>query len=121
MTVQELAKLAKVSPATISLVLNNKKGVSDETRKRVQGLIKKYNYSLPVKSRVPLKNIRFKVQRPWHDSRRQWRLYNFHNRRNRKRARNYGYNLSITTAGGDFEDAVACSRRAIGWDHHFGY
>ncbi|MDL2238090.1 LacI family DNA-binding transcriptional regulator [Christensenellaceae bacterium OttesenSCG-928-K19] len=108
MTVQELAKLAKVSPATISLVLNNKKGVSDETRKRVQALIKKHNYSPPVKSRVPLKNIRFLK-------------YKDHGMivdgngdfitsimdAIETEARNFGYNMSITTADGNFEDAIA--------------
>ena len=35
MTVRELAKQIGVSPATISIVLNGKKGVSEDTRKKV--------------------------------------------------------------------------------------
>ena len=39
-TVDEIAKIANVSKATVSRVLNNSpKGVSDETRKRVQKII----------------------------------------------------------------------------------
>lgn len=44
MTIRELAKLIGVSPATISIVLNKKKGVSDETRKRVLEAIETYHY-----------------------------------------------------------------------------
>ena len=35
MTVKDLAALAGVSPATVSLVLNGKKGVSEEKRKEI--------------------------------------------------------------------------------------
>ncbi len=59
MTIREIARLANVSPATISLVLNNKPGVGDETRKRVQSILKEYDYKLPAKNKVPMKNIRF--------------------------------------------------------------
>ncbi len=46
-TVDEIAKIANVSKATVSRVLNNSpKGVSDETRKRVQKIIKDMNYEL---------------------------------------------------------------------------
>ncbi len=47
MTIKELAELAGVSPAAVSLALNNKPGVSEETRKQImeiataQGYIKK--------------------------------------------------------------------------------
>lgn len=44
MTVRELAQLAGVSPATVSIVLNGKKGVSDKTRKSVLELAEKYEY-----------------------------------------------------------------------------
>lgn len=46
-TFDEIAKIANVSKATVSRVLNNSpKGVSDETRKRVQKIIKDMNYEL---------------------------------------------------------------------------
>ena len=48
MNIRELAKLIDVSPAAISIVLNNKKGVSDETREIVLQAVRKYNYT-PVK------------------------------------------------------------------------
>lgn len=44
MTVRELAEMAGVSPATISIVLNGKKGVSEPTRKHILELAEKYNY-----------------------------------------------------------------------------
>ncbi len=43
-TVREIAKLADVSTATVSLVLNDKKGVSNETRERIWKLMRDNNY-----------------------------------------------------------------------------
>lgn len=44
-TVRELAKIAGVSPAAVSIVLNNKKGVSDEKREYILEVLKKYDYT----------------------------------------------------------------------------
>jgi len=44
MTIRELSKLINVSPAAISIVINEKKGVSKETREKVLSAIKEYNY-----------------------------------------------------------------------------
>lgn len=44
MNIRELAKLANVSPATVSLVLNNKPGVGEATRVRVLKLAQDNNY-----------------------------------------------------------------------------
>ena len=43
-TIREIAKLANVSYQTISLVINDKPGVSDETRKRIQRLMREMDY-----------------------------------------------------------------------------
>lgn len=43
-TIKEIAKLAQVSPATVSLIINNKKGVSEQTRKRVQSILESQMY-----------------------------------------------------------------------------
>lgn len=59
LNLKELAKIAGVSPSTISLVLNNKKGVGNETRKRVLEVLEQYNYTLPKKRSVFSKNILF--------------------------------------------------------------
>ncbi len=44
MTITEIAKLANVSKSSVSLVLNNKPGVSAKTRAKVLGIMKKYRY-----------------------------------------------------------------------------
>ncbi|HLP15577.1 MAG TPA: LacI family DNA-binding transcriptional regulator [Bacteroidota bacterium] len=44
-TISDIAKLANVSKSAVSIVLNNKPGVSDKTRSKVLETIKKYNYS----------------------------------------------------------------------------
>lgn len=46
MTVREVAKLVGVSPATISLVINNKPGVSDKKREEILSFLKKVNYPI---------------------------------------------------------------------------
>ncbi|MGD8779898.1 MAG: LacI family DNA-binding transcriptional regulator [Ignavibacteria bacterium] len=45
LTISDIAKLANVSKSAVSIVLNNKPGVSDKTREKVQGIVKKYNYN----------------------------------------------------------------------------
>ena len=44
-TISEIAKLANVSKSAVSIVLNNKTGVSEKTRNKVLQIIKKYNYN----------------------------------------------------------------------------
>ncbi len=44
-TITEIARLANVSKSSVSLVLNNKPGVSSETRTKVLGIMKKYRYN----------------------------------------------------------------------------
>lgn len=57
MNIRELAKIAGVSPAAISLALNNKAGVSPETRDQIIKLAVDYGYRIPVPT-AP-KNILF--------------------------------------------------------------
>lgn len=58
MTVKELAKICGVSPSAISIVLNNKSGVSNETRTQILSAIKEYNYSVNKKTNTT-KNLCF--------------------------------------------------------------
>jgi DNA-binding LacI/PurR family transcriptional regulator len=44
LTIKEIAKIAGVSPSAVSIVLNNRKGVSEETRKRVLEIVEKLQY-----------------------------------------------------------------------------
>jgi len=45
MNIRDLAKIAKVSPSTVSKVINHKsQGISEETQKRVWDVVKEYNY-----------------------------------------------------------------------------
>lgn len=61
MTIREIANLAGVSPAAVSLVINNKKGVSEETRRRVQMVIEENNYIVPEHKRGGSKRKRFRL------------------------------------------------------------
>lgn len=54
MTIREIAALSGVSAASVSLVINNRKGVSDETRRKVMAVIQENGYSAaPKKRREP--------------------------------------------------------------------
>lgn len=57
MTIRELAELIGVSPATISIVLNGKKGVSEETRRKVLDAIEKYHYKPPMRNTENSKGV----------------------------------------------------------------
>jgi DNA-binding LacI/PurR family transcriptional regulator len=59
MTIREIAAIAGVSPAAVSLVLNNKKGVSEQTREHIKKVLSEYNYTpAPQKKKVPRCRIR---------------------------------------------------------------
>lgn len=60
LTLKELAVLAGVSPATISLVLNNKPGVSESKRQEIRELLDKYHYTPARRTQQTLsKNLLF--------------------------------------------------------------
>lgn len=44
MTTREIAQLAGVSPAAVSFAINGKKGISDDTRKKILAIAKRANY-----------------------------------------------------------------------------
>ena len=53
MNIREIAKQAGVSPATVSLVLNNKPNVNKETRARVTVLLEENGYQIKEKIDAP--------------------------------------------------------------------
>lgn len=56
MNIKDIAALAKVGVSTVSRVINNHPDVKDETRQRVQEIIKEYNY-IPNNSARVLKQL----------------------------------------------------------------
>ncbi len=59
MTLKEIAKIANVSPAAVSLVLNNKSGVSDAKRQEILAILKEQNYVPTKRSTQISKNLIF--------------------------------------------------------------
>lgn len=60
MTIREIATIAGVSPATVSLVINNKKGVSSETRRRIQSVMEECGY-VPAPTKKKIERFRLMV------------------------------------------------------------
>ena len=48
--VGDLAKIAGVSPSTVSKVINGRPGISDETRRQVEQVLREHDYSRPLVS-----------------------------------------------------------------------
>jgi len=55
-TINEIARKANVSSATVSMVLNNKPGISLATREKVLKIVEEYGYSLPQLKKNNIKN-----------------------------------------------------------------
>ena len=51
--IKDIAAKAGVSPATVSLVLNNKPGISEETRNAVMRVVQDLGYTRPKARRTP--------------------------------------------------------------------
>ena len=45
MTIYDIARIAGVSASTVSRVVNGKPGINEETRSRIEALLKEYNYT----------------------------------------------------------------------------
>lgn len=50
-TIKEIAKMAGVSPTAVSFVINNKEGISEDTRKKVNEVIERTNFQPSLNSR----------------------------------------------------------------------
>lgn len=62
--IKDIADMLNISPATVSLVLNNRPGISEETRQKVLKLVEQMGYNTNLLSKPALKhnkNIRFIV------------------------------------------------------------
>lgn len=61
MKITDIARLANVSKSAVSIALNNKPGISDETRKKILDIIEENNYTPKRKktAKQPNKTIRF--------------------------------------------------------------
>lgn len=51
MNIKKISQLAGVSPATVSFVINNREGISEETRRKVQEIIRQEGYIPNINSR----------------------------------------------------------------------
>lgn len=97
LTVKEIAKMANVSVTAVSFVLNDKPGVSDETRKRVQKIIDETGFKPNLNSKKLLLNKSFNIclminsfSSPFED------LFYFEVTRGiLSRSRKYKYNITI--------------------------
>ena len=82
MNIREISKLAGVSPAAVSIVINNRKGVSASTREHVKRIMEQYNYhpqergSKNKKSSAETNKILFlKHRKAWYARGRKSRFY----------------------------------------------
>ena len=110
MTIREIAKLAGVSPSTVSMVLNKKHGISEETREKVMDVIEKNGYSPKSQNgQTKIKgNIRFiKYKRKGLIVERNGDFISRVIDGVEDEARNNGFNLSITNVSSNsFEDMI---------------
>ncbi|HOJ09578.1 MAG TPA: LacI family DNA-binding transcriptional regulator [Clostridiales bacterium] len=61
LTIKEIAKMAGVSPTAVSFVINNREGVSEETRKIVREVLERTNFQPSLNSRRLLLNKSFNI------------------------------------------------------------
>ncbi len=105
-TVKEIAQMAGVSVTTVSFVLNNKPGVSDVVRKRVQEIIDENHFKPNLNSKKLLKNKSYNIcllinsySSPFND------LFYFDIARGiLNQCSQYGYNLIMSKYPNDTEE-----------------
>ncbi len=62
MRIRDIAKMAGVSPSTVSMVLNNKHGISEETRKKVLDVAKASGYNSKKRGQLSANNINGQIR-----------------------------------------------------------
>ena len=60
-TINDIARMANISPSAVSIVLNNKPGVSESTRELVQKIIRETNYTPNLNSQKLILNKSFNI------------------------------------------------------------
>lgn len=94
-TIREIAAIAGVSPTAVSLVINGKKGVGEETRQTIHRVLKENNYLIqPKKARRAKQNIRL-VKNYKTDEEQQGKLSSIINAIE-KECQKYSYNLIVS-------------------------
>ncbi len=98
MTNKEIARCLEISPAALSLILNNKTGVSDATRRRVLAKIDEMGYSHLVKrSAQQSPNLCFVVYKRHGEILDQHPFFLLLMESIESQARKYGYSILLTT------------------------
>ena len=117
MTINEIAKIAGVSKATVSRVLNNKPDVLPETRERIKAIILKYDFepnafataiankSCKTFGVIIINDANFVLANPY---------YNEVIRGLSIEAKNHGYHLILTYAEGDDYLSIVKQKRVDG-------
>ena len=97
-TIRDIAKMAGVSPSAVSFVINDKPGVSEETRKLVKNIIKKTGFVPNISSRRLVFKRSFNIALVMNDENSPMEdlFYVGIMRGLLKRSKDYGYNIVFT-------------------------
>jgi DNA-binding LacI/PurR family transcriptional regulator len=107
---RDIARAADVSYQTVSLVINDKPGVSDETRRRIRKLVRQMHYQPNVAARMLSTNRSRTLELLLVDAHYGGRLAGtLKNMANTAKEQGFTFLVSETTAGG-LSDAVASAR-----------
>ncbi len=97
-TIREIAKMAGVSPAAVSFVINDRPGVGEETRRRVRAVIEKTGFTPNMNSRRLVYKRSFNIALVMHNERTPFEdLFYFSITRGiLRKSKEYGYNIVFT-------------------------
>lgn len=106
-TAKEIAQKMGISQATVSLVINNKPGVCDTTRKKVIHMMKENGYYpsiLPINNKSKKGNIRFVSYKRYSETLTGTAFFSELVEGIDREARNIGYNISVTYIDEQLDD-----------------
>ncbi|MBB3114197.1 LacI family transcriptional regulator [Paenibacillus phyllosphaerae] len=113
MNMEDIAKLAGVSKSAVSLALNGKAGVGEDTRMRILAIAAEHGYSGKIKPAAPEKNGRsiqflvFTSSQLVHEDYYQQPFFKELIHYIEEGCRNYGYTLQFRTiSAGDYEQGI---------------
>lgn len=112
---KDIAKKLGISPSAVSLAINGKTGVSEETRERVVAEAVRMGYFVPKKNTPAARNVRYVIFMQDGDTVKETQFYSIVLQGIEARAKEHGYSVFVSYfyANGDWNEQIAAACKDV--------
>lgn len=112
---KDIAKKLGISPSAVSLAINGKTGVSEETRERVMAEAVRMGYFVPKKNTPAARNVRYVIFMEDGDTVKETQFYSIVLQGIEARAKEHGYSVFVSYfySDGDWKEQTAAACKDV--------